>query len=142
MKSFSLLDPQVSYRSIDDSNIMSYIDFIRVGVKFKSFIAFANQSPFTLNEWSTYLHLSERTMQRYQKEERKFDAIQSEKILEIVLIYKKGIDVFGNAEKFNSWLETENLALGKNKPKSFLDSSFGINLLKDELTRIEYGILA
>ena len=70
------------------------------------------------------------------------DEIQSEKILEIVLIYKKGIDVFGNAEKFNSWLETENLALGKNKPKSFLDSSFGINLLKDELTRIEYGILA
>jgi hypothetical protein len=28
------------------------------------------------------------------------------------------------------------------KPKMLLDNSFGINMLRDELTAIEYGILA
>ena len=88
------------------------------------------------------MHVSERTMQRYQKEKRSFDSLQSEKFLEIVLLYKKGTEVFGTKEKFNSWIETENLALGKIKPKQLLDNTFGINLLKDELTRIEYGVLA
>jgi putative toxin-antitoxin system antitoxin component (TIGR02293 family) len=81
-------------------------------------------------------------MQRYQREKKTLDALQSEKFMEIVLLYKKGIEVMGTQEQFDSWLETENLALGKAKPKSLLDSTFGINLLKDELNRLQYGILA
>jgi len=142
MKSTTIFDPEVAYGSIAENNVMAYIDIIRQGIQFRIFKIFANASPFSLTEWSTYLHVSERTMQRLQKEKKKFDPLQSEKILEIVLLYKKGIEVFGNAEKFNSWLETDNVALGGGMPKSLLDSSFGINLLKDEFTRIEYGILA
>ena len=40
------------------------------------------------------------------------------------------------------WLDAENIALGGVKPKSLLDSTFGIEIVKDELTRIEHGILA
>ena len=86
--------------------------------------------------------MSERTMQRYKKEKKTFDPIYSEKILEVMLLYKLGINVFGNKEKFISWIETKNLALGGVKPKELLDNTFGISLLKDELTRIEHGILA
>ena len=57
-------------------------------------------------------------------------------------MYKKGAEVFGNEPKFDLWLNTENLALGNIKPKSLFDSTFGINLLIDELTRIEHGVLA
>lgn len=81
-------------------------------------------------------------MQRYKREKRTFDSLQSEKILEIALLFKQGIEVFGNVEKFSLWLQTDNLALGKLKPKTLIDNSFGIHLLKDELTRIEYGVLA
>lgn len=121
---------------------MSYIDWIRAGISFTKFFQFAASSPFSINEWSGFLHISERTMQRYQKEKKKFDPIQSEKILEIALLYKKGVEVFGNKAHFDAWLQMENIALGKQTPKSFFDSSFGINLLKDELTRIESGVLA
>jgi len=141
MKSLSVFDPLVPYSSVND-NVTSIIDVIRQGIQFKTFKNFANESPFSLSEWSTFLHLSERTMQRYHREKRKFDSIQSEKILEIILLYKKGTEVLGTPDKFNSWLDTDNLALGSVKPKTFLDSSFGINLLKEELIRIEYGILA
>jgi putative toxin-antitoxin system antitoxin component (TIGR02293 family) len=81
-------------------------------------------------------------MQQYQKEQKSFDSLQSEEIIEIALLQKRGVEVFGSKSKFQNWLETPCLALGDVVPKSFLDSSFGIMLLKDELTRLEYGILA
>jgi putative toxin-antitoxin system antitoxin component (TIGR02293 family) len=81
-------------------------------------------------------------MQRYRFEKRTFDPLQSEKIIEIALFYNKGVEVFGTTDKFNAWLETDNLALGSLKPKTLLDNSFGIGILRDELSAIEYGILA
>ncbi len=142
MKNRKVEEPLVAYSSLDDRNILSLIEFIRKGINFRIFTEFANKSPFNLNEWSSFLHISQRTMQRYQREKKTLDALQSEKFMEIVLLYKKGIEVMGTQEQFDSWLETENLALGKAKPKSLLDSTFGINLLKDELNRLQYGILA
>lgn len=137
-----IFDPMVAYGSIDDIGVFSLIKLVRQGIGFDAFDRFATKSPFSLNEWSTYLHLSERTMQRYRSEKKTFEPLQSEKIISIALFYNKGIEVFGTSEKFDAWLETINLALGGIKPKMLLDNSFGIEMLKDELTRIEYGILA
>lgn len=142
MKNRKVEEPLVAYNSYDESNILSLIEFIRKGINFRIFTDFVNKSPFNLNEWSSFLHISQRTMQRYQREKKTLDSIQSEKFMEIVLLFQKGIEVMGTKEQFNSWLETENLSLGKIKPKSLLDSTFGIHLLKDELNRLQYGILA
>ncbi len=81
-------------------------------------------------------------MKAVSKRKRSFGALQSEKNVEIVLLYKKVTGVFGSKEKINARIETENLALGKIKPKQLLDKTFDISLLKDELTRIEIGVLA
>ena len=135
-------DPFVAYKSTDDGNILSLIEMIRNGIKFPAFSFLAAKSPFSLSEWSSFLHISDRTMQRYKKESLTFDPLQSEKIVEIALLFNKGNEVFGTTDKFNLWLESDNLALGMLKPKNLLDSSFGINLLKDELDRIENGVLA
>ena len=132
----------ISYSSVDDRDVLQLINTIREGIKYALFISLADKSPFSLAEWSGFLHISERTMQRYKKEKKSFDPIYSEKILEVTLLYKFGIDVFGSNEKFNSWLETKNIILGGVKPKEMLDNTFGISLVKDELTRIEYGLLA
>ncbi len=141
MATLNLLEPAAAY-AVDDKEVLSLIEAVRQGVKFNAFFNFASKGPFSINEWSTFLHLSERTMQRYKREKKTFDPLQSEKILEIALLYKKGTDVFGNGEKFNNWLTTNNVALGNVKPKDLLDSSFGINWPKDELGRIEYGVFA
>jgi putative toxin-antitoxin system antitoxin component (TIGR02293 family) len=142
MEAFELNDPLVSYSSIDDKSVYGIINLIRNGIRFPVFENFVEHSPFTMPEWSSFLHLSERTMQRYKKENSSFDSLQSERIVEIRLLYNYGQQVFGNTEYFNKWLETDNLVLGRIKPKMLLDSSFGINLLKDELSRIENGVLS
>ena len=81
-------------------------------------------------------------MSRYQKESKTFDALQSERILQIEILYSKGEEVFSNRGHFTKWLETKNLALGDILPLDLLKTSFGINLLMDELIRIEHGVLA
>ncbi len=137
-----LLDPAVSYGAMDDSDRYSLIRSVRKGIGFSRFERIVRHSPFSLADWCYFLHISPRTMQRYEKGNKAFGALHSEKIVEIMLLYKQGYEVFGDEEKFRSWLETENVALGRIKPKDLLDSSFGVHLLKDELTRIEHGVLA
>ena len=141
-KALALTINDISYNSIDDKEVIMIINTVRNGIAFAIFYRFARNTPFSLGEWSLFLNMSERTMQRHKREKKTFDPIYSEKILQITLLYNLGIEVFGNKEKFNTWLETQNVALGGVRPKTLLDNSFGIGLLKDELTRIEHGVLA
>jgi len=117
-------------------------NMVREGVPFPYFTKLSNHIHFDLEDWSSYLHLSERTIQRYKKENKSFDPLYSERILQIELLYKKGIAVFGIADNFYTWMDTISLPLGNVKPKNLLDTSFGINSIYDELGRIEHGILA
>lgn len=142
METFEFTEPLISYGSVDDNNTISLIRLIRNGIGFLAFEKFAGKFPYSLSEWSGFLHISERSMQRYKKEQRAFDPLQSEKIIEIAMLFKMGEEVFGSREKFNLWLETESLSLGKVKPRSLIDSTFGIGMVKNELGRIEYGILS
>lgn len=135
-------ESMVTYQSTDDSNVLKLIATVRSGLDYSFFSDFTDVAPFTMQEWSEFLHLSPRTMQRYKKEQKAFDPIYSERILEIMMLYKLGVDVFGDEEKFHFWLDASNIALGSFTPRSFMDNSFGIKLVKDELNRIQHGILA
>ncbi len=136
------MSKQVMYRQDSDRDNLDLIQTVREGVDYYSFSGLLKKVPFTLSEWSRFLNISERTLQRYKKEQRKFNPLQSEKIIQISLLYQYGIEVYGDARRFDNWLQTGNPALGGVKPKELLDNSFGINLVRDELTRIEHGVLA
>lgn len=141
-KALDIGDKKFSYTYMDDRDLIHFIKMVRDGISFTVFFNFAKSTPFSLAEWSGFLNMSERTMQRHKLEKKTFGPIYSEKILQITLLYNMGIEVFGDKEKFNAWLDTSNLGLGGLKPKEMLDNSFGIDLIKDELTRIEHGVLA
>jgi putative toxin-antitoxin system antitoxin component (TIGR02293 family) len=125
-----------------DNNLSELIKTVRSGITFNRFHALSEKLPFSMTDWSGFLNLSDRTFQRYKKDKKRFDPIHTEKILEIVLLYYKGIEVFGDPEKFDTWLNLKNVAMGNDKPIQLLDNSFGIRLISDELIRIENGILA
>lgn len=133
------LEPTARYEALQATGF-DLIQQARAGVPFQRLRAFASSSPFHMSEWAHFLHLSERTLQRYEKENKAFEAPHAERILAIALVYKRGVFVFGSNEAFNTWLQLDNIALGKVKPVSLLDSSFGIAVLHDELGKIEYGI--
>lgn len=144
MKKYPLPDDyeELSLEAIHAGDLFGIISIVREGIPYQTFQQFTGQSPFSLAEWSVFLGISERTLQRYKKEKKKFDRAQSERIIEIALLMQKGIEVFGDESKFRIWMESTIPALGGIKPKALLDSNFGIQLLNDQLTRIEYGIFA
>ena len=138
-ENFLLKEPYAAVYQLDTSSI---IQAVREGIAFDFFHRLTAQLPFSSTEWSRILHLTERSLQRYKKENKTFDSLQSEKILQTMLLYKKGLEVFGTKELFDQWLESVSPALGQSRPKDLLDSSFGIDLIREELTRIEHGVLA
>lgn len=88
------------------------------------------------------LLISTKTLDRYYKENKKFNPAESEKLIKLKELYKWGLEVFGNASAFNKWIEKPAYGLGFLIPKEQFKTVNGIKLVEDELVRIAYGELA
>lgn len=126
----------------DDRSFIKLVSATRIGLPYKSLRKAQEIMPFSIQEWAEMLHVSTRSIDRLKKEKRKLSSSQSEKLIEITLLYDYGVDVFGSSEKFSKWLNRTNMALGGIEPKSLLDTNQGINAVKSELSKIEYGVLS
>jgi putative toxin-antitoxin system antitoxin component (TIGR02293 family) len=143
MKKYPIPEEEYSYFSgIDERSDFEHIQVVREGIPYYAFENLAEKSSFTISDWSVFLGLSSRSLQRYKKEKRTFGRLHSDRIIEIMLVLRKGEEIFKDKRDFSSWMSSKNIALGGIKPRELLDSSFGIRILNDELTRISYGILA
>jgi putative toxin-antitoxin system antitoxin component (TIGR02293 family) len=131
---------KTSFGSITNKDAYNLIAITRDGISFSVFVGVMKKTPFSLIEWSNFLNMSLRTMQRYQKKKKPFDPIYSQRIMEVNLLYNQGVEVFGDNERFDTWLGTKSIALGGVKPKELMDTTFGIDILKKELNAIEHGI--
>ncbi len=128
----------------DFSAITNFIDFISVirkGVSKKAMDRLMEITGITPKEMAFIIRVSDRTLRRY-KSQTLLNPEQSERVVELARLYSRGEQVFGNLESFKEWMNSTVMALGNKKPKEFLDTSLGINILMDELGKIEHGIFA
>jgi putative toxin-antitoxin system antitoxin component (TIGR02293 family) len=109
---------------------------------YKEFQKIAEKVSFTQKEWSDILHISERTLQRYAKANSTFPFSVVDRILQIDKVIKRGIEVFGNLDKFVGWLRSNPFMLEGNLSLYSLRSIEGINLVLTQLGRIEHGLFA
>ncbi len=123
------------------NNNMLLVFAIEHGVPFSIFELIQKSSPFSLIEWSGFLNISYKSLQRYKANQSDFKSPQSEKIFELAEIINKGLEVFGDIEKLKHWLYTENYSLGNLRPVDLLKDSYGKELVISELVRIDHGIL-
>jgi len=142
VKLFENKGGNVSYSWNDDKRSFLLIKLVREGISYSDFNKVSNLAPFTTREWAVYLNISIRTMERHREENKVFRQEQSERILSIYQLLNYGKSVFGNRENFFDWMGSESIALGGIKPKELLDTSIGINMVRDELGRLEHGVLA
>ena len=122
-------------------NVSDFISCIREGVPKIAVDNLASITGFNGAEMAGILRTSDRNLRRYQPKE-KLNAEQSERIIELAKLYSRGEEIFGSLDAFKEWMSSSVLALGNKKPKDFLDTSLGIEMLMDELGRIEHGIFA
>ena len=133
------LKPVQGYRRI--KNDTDIIALIRTGIPKQAMNHLMEATDITITEMASIVHTSDRTLRRYQPDE-KLPQEQSERMIELAGLYARGMEIFGNMENFKDWMNTQLIPLNNKKPKEFLDTSLGIRLLNDELGRIEHGIFA
>ncbi|HPI09721.1 MAG TPA: DUF2384 domain-containing protein [Catalimonadaceae bacterium] len=124
---------------IAPSEFSSLISLIKAGITRKSLSDLLEVTGLTLHEMAAFMHLNERTLRNYSPETR-LDPEPSERAIEIGFLYEKGREVFGSLEDFKSYMSSPVPSLGMKAPKEFLDTSFGIHFLMDELGRIQHGV--
>lgn len=109
---------------------------------YREFRELADAAPFTLSEWASFLHLSERTLQRYAKSNGVFGGMQAERALQIERLVKEGKLALGSEKKFYQWLQSEPATLEGPISIASLTSIDGIQQVLQELKRIQHGLLA
>ena len=127
-------DTSSSYRSV--RALPSLKDFT-----YTEFKKIADKAPFTQAEWASILHLSERTLQRYAKDNGVFAPMNAERVLQIAKVLEQGKITFGSTEGFYSWLKDEPRMQEGPLSLEALSSYEGIERVLTQLGRIQYGIL-
>lgn len=113
----------------------------RTGIPKHMLYSIVKEINMSLKELCGYINLSPRSVQ-LKKPQEKLPFDPSEKALLIARLYSKGFEVFGEKEKFMRWMENENYVLGGMKPKEYLGSYTGIEILLNEINAIDYGFVA
>ena len=109
---------------------------------YSEFKKIADKAPFTQAEWAAILHISERTLQRYAKDNSKFAAINAERALQIDKVLKEGKITFGKVENFYNWLKRNPYMLEGNLSFDSLTTYNGIEKVLTQLGRIQHGLFA
>ena len=107
---------------------------------YKKLKKIADLVPFTQSEWASILHLSERTLQRYAKNNSSFEGIYTDRILLLQEMIGLGLETFVQADAFYRWLKKEKKVLGQTLNFESLYSDRGIQEVIDQLGRIQYGV--
>ncbi len=126
-----------------DTTILSESELIyksRRGITRNRVLDICEETRLTLEEMSEFIHISPRTIQRREYRQHLSSEI-SEKVLLIRNLYSRGARTFGSAEVFINWMNTPNYSFDGKIPKSYLDTFSGIEFIKQELGRLEYGII-
>ncbi|MGY5851897.1 type II RES/Xre toxin-antitoxin system antitoxin [Salegentibacter sp. F14] len=119
----------------------AYLKVLKEGLHRNSVNSFIKHSTLSRKQVSKLIHVSERTLQRYSPE-KTMDINSSERLIELTRLFHKGINVFNDKEKFITWLNRPNKSLANSKPIDLMETSLGIDLVLDELLRIEHGVFS
>jgi putative toxin-antitoxin system antitoxin component (TIGR02293 family) len=128
-------------KPVNLSSDFNLVQLTRQGLPKRVLLSLAKKISLTIQELANIMHISERTLQRYDD-----DAIvgseYAEKGIELARLYTRGEEVFGSSDKFKLWIRTPSVIFNNEAPLSLLDTSAGFNMVFTELGRIEHGIFA
>jgi putative toxin-antitoxin system antitoxin component (TIGR02293 family) len=96
--------------------------------------------PFTQAEWAAMLHISERTLQRYAKNNTSFEGLHTDRILLLQEMIQLGLETFTDAQALNHWLHSEKSVMGQKLNFESLYTENGIQSITDQIGRIQQGV--
>lgn len=97
---------------------------------------------FKKEQIATLFNTSAKTITRYTQEGKNLDVVDSEHALKLIALFKKGNEIFGELDAFRKWIMKPAYGLGWEIPAELMETSGGIELIMEELYRIEFGATA
>jgi len=83
--------------------------------------------------------ISLKTLYNYRRSEKPLPVRLNEQSIKIRELFIKGKEIFGSFDNFETWLNTESYGLNNKVPLNLLNSVTGIDLVYEELLRMEFG---
>ncbi|MDC7127217.1 MAG: DUF2384 domain-containing protein [Spirochaetales bacterium] len=120
---------------------MDLFEISKEGLPKSALLSFSQSVDMSVKSLTGILNITERTLQR-KKDLDLLNENVSEHILQLAEVYSRGKEVLGNLDDFKIWADTPNKALGDKRPFDLLSSRYGVQMVLDELGRIEYGIIS
>lgn len=120
---------------------MDLVELSKAGITKDALLHLANYFSCSINQMAQFLPVTERTIQRYTPEKH-FNSVVSEHILHLAEVGARGSEVFEDKNRFLTWMNHPNQALDNKTPMSLLNSRFGVDLILDELGRVEHGVFS
>lgn len=139
MSNMKVEEPLIAY-GMSSSTLDSDIELVRVarrGVHTTLLWDFLKVIKSSKSEFEDLLPYSLKTFSR----KRLLDEAMGERILNIIKVFKKGEEVFGEVSIFKEWLNKFHPILD-DEPKNFLKTSTGCQIVINELIRIEHGVMS
>ena len=118
---------------------MDLFELGRDGITKKAISHLAAYLSLSWKEMAGLLPVTERTLQRYSSEQH-FNSAVSEQAIHIAEVLAKGTDVFQDKNKLSTWLNTPHKVFHGKTPFAMLNSRFGMEMVLEELGRIEFGV--
>ena len=117
-----------------------FIDIANKGINANVIVNFCEYFNLSRGNTAEYLNISEPTIYRWTRGNKKLGRNFSVKLFEISELFLVGSEIFGNKDNFFKWLDLPNTALGGMKPKELIEIPEGVSKVRDVLGRIEHGV--
>lgn len=117
----------------------SFLSVVKEGLDYDTLNGFMKMAEFHMDEMAHILHVNSRTIRRLDTKAT-LNIDLSEKLLELLRLYRFGIEIFGDLDVFNVWIRRSIRGLGDVTPMSLLDTGIGVEIVMDELERLAYGV--
>jgi putative toxin-antitoxin system antitoxin component (TIGR02293 family) len=106
----------------------------------KKFIQLNELLPFSQAEWADILHISDRTLQRYLKDDKPFEGLYAEHLYQLENMAQLANKVIGEPAVVKNWLLQKKEILGNTLDFSSLRSFWGVKLISNEIGRLAHGV--
>lgn len=114
----------------------------RTGVPARTAFAVANLLQISPEELADLLHTTTKTLRTYRDANKRLAPAASEQVLKLLALAQQGGEVFGEPAAFRRWLGKPAYGLDNQPPLALLQTSGGIDLVAEEVSRIAYGDFA
>ena len=92
--------------------------------------------------WSGLFGTTAAKLKLRMKKAAPLSAAEAERVRLFEQVYARGVEVFGEEEKFKRWMDIVSGPLDKRKPRELMKSAMGLQRVMGELEDIAYGTYA